>query len=34
MGVYFGEKFIADGEGTSKQEAELDAAKNALKHYR
>jgi len=30
MGVYFGEKFIADGEGQSKQEAELEAAKNAL----
>ncbi len=31
MGVYFGEKFVADGEGASKQEAELAAAKNALK---
>jgi len=31
MGVYFGEKLIADGEGASKQEAELAAAKNALK---
>lgn len=30
MGVYFGDKLIASGEGTSKQEAELDAAKNAL----
>lgn len=33
MGVYFGEKLIATGEGTSKQEAEADAAKNALKKY-
>jgi ribonuclease-3 len=31
MGVYFGEKLIADGSGASKQEAELEAAKNALK---
>ena len=31
MGVYFGDKFVADGEGASKQEAELEAAKNALK---
>jgi ribonuclease-3 len=30
MGVYFGDKFVADGEGASKQEAELDAAKHAL----
>ncbi len=34
MGVYFGEKFVADGEGASKQEAELAAAKNALKKYK
>ncbi len=33
MGVYFGEKLIAQGDGTSKQEAELSAAKNALKRY-
>ena len=33
MGVYFGEKFIAEGKGASKQEAELAAAKNALKKY-
>jgi ribonuclease-3 len=33
MGVYFGEKMIAAGEGASKQEAEIDAAKNALKKY-
>ena len=31
MGVYFGEKFIAKGEGPSKQDAEVEAAKNALK---
>lgn len=31
MGVYFGEKLIADGSGASKQEAELEAAKSALK---
>ena len=34
MGVYFGDKFIAQGEGPSKQEAELEAAKNALAKYR
>jgi len=33
MGVYFGDKMIAAGEGASKQEAEIDAAKNALKKY-
>jgi ribonuclease-3 len=33
MGVYFGDKLIATGEGASKQEAESDAAKNALKKY-
>ncbi|HUC01658.1 MAG TPA: ribonuclease III [Candidatus Paceibacterota bacterium] len=31
MGVYFGDKLIAEGSGPSKQEAELEAAKNALK---
>jgi ribonuclease-3 len=31
MGVYFGDKFIAQGEGQSKQDAEIEAAKNALK---
>lgn len=31
MGVYFGEKLITEGEGYSKQEAEIEAAKNALK---
>lgn len=34
MGVYFGEKLIAQGEGPSKQEAELEAAKGALKKYK
>jgi ribonuclease-3 len=31
MGVYFGDKFIAKGEGPSKQDAEIEAARNALK---
>lgn len=30
MGVYFGEKYVACGQGYSKQEAEIEAAKNAL----
>lgn len=30
MGVYFGEKLITEGEGYSKQEAEIEAARNAL----
>jgi ribonuclease-3 len=34
MGVYFGDKFIAKGDGPSKQEAEAEAAKNALKKYK
>ena len=34
MGVYFGEKFIAKGDGPSKQEAEAEAAQNALKKYK
>jgi ribonuclease-3 len=34
MGVYFGEKLVAEGEGASKQEAELVAAKNALKKHK
>lgn len=34
MGVYFGEKKVAEGEGASKQEAELEAAKNALKKHK
>jgi ribonuclease-3 len=33
MGVYFGDKLIAEGEGLSKQDAEIEAAKNALKKY-
>jgi ribonuclease-3 len=31
VGVYFGDKLIAEGEGSSKQEAEVEAARNALK---
>ena len=31
MGVYFGDKLITDGEGYSKQEAEVEAARKALK---
>ncbi len=31
VGVFFGEELIAKGEGSSKQEAEEEAAKNALK---
>lgn len=30
MGVYFGDKLVAQGEGLSKQDAEIEAAKNAL----
>jgi len=30
IGVHFGDKLIAEGEGLSKQEAEVEAAKNAL----
>ena len=33
-GVYFGEKMIAEGEGSSKQEAEVEAAKAALKQVK
>ena len=32
MGVYFGDKLIAEGEGYAKQEAEIEAAKNALRN--
>lgn len=32
MGVYFGDTLIAQGEGPSKQEAEVEAAKAALQH--
>jgi ribonuclease-3 len=31
IGVYFGEELIAEGTGSSKQEGEIEAAKNALK---
>jgi ribonuclease-3 len=34
MGVYYGDKLIANGSGPSKQEAELEAAKNALKKHK
>lgn len=34
VGVYFGDKLIAEGEGSSKQEAELEAAKRALTEYK
>lgn len=34
MGVYYGDAFIAKGSGPSKQEAELEAAKNALKKHK
>jgi ribonuclease-3 len=30
MGVYIAEELIAEGEGTSKQKAEIDAARNGL----
>ena len=33
IGVFFGDKLIAQGEGTSKQEGETAAAKAALKKY-
>lgn len=33
IGVYLGEKKLAEGSGPSKQEAEEEAAKNALKNY-
>lgn len=31
IGVFFGDKLIAEGEGYSKQESEVEAAKNALR---
>jgi ribonuclease-3 len=34
MGVYYGPKLIANGNGQSKQEAEIEAAKNALKKHK
>lgn len=33
IGVYFGEEFAARGKGFSKQEGEIEAAKNALKKF-
>jgi ribonuclease-3 len=33
VGVYFGERLIAEGVGSSKQEAEINAAKRALDEY-
>ncbi len=33
VGVYCGDKLTAQGEGSSKQEAEVEAARNALKSY-
>jgi ribonuclease III len=33
IGVFFGGKLIAEGKGASKQEGEVEAAKNALKKY-
>ena len=33
VGAYFDERLIAEGEGSSKQEAEIEAAKNALKTF-
>ena len=32
-GAFFGKKLVAEGEGYSKQEAEVEAAKNALKEF-
>lgn len=34
VGIYLDEKLVAEGEGTSKQEAQMDAAENALKQYK
>ena len=34
IGVFFGDKLIADGKGASKQEGELEAAKKALEKYK
>lgn len=33
IGVYFGDKLVSEGEGLSKQEAEVEAAKNALHSF-
>jgi len=32
-GVFLGDKLIAEGEGSSKQESEENAAENALKNF-
>jgi len=34
VGVFFGDDFVAQGQGSSKQEAETDAAKTALKNQK
>lgn len=34
IGVYFGEEFVAEGEGSSKQEGEIEAARKALEKIR
>jgi len=34
IGVYFGDDLIAEGRGASKQEGEVEAAKEALKQYK
>lgn len=34
IGVYFGDELIAQGRGASKQEGEIEAAKEALKKYK
>lgn len=34
IGAYFGDELIAEGSGSSKQEGELEAAKEALKRYK
>lgn len=34
IGVYFGDECIAEGEGSSKQEAEIEAARKAIAKYR
>ncbi|MEK7547064.1 MAG: ribonuclease III [Patescibacteria group bacterium] len=34
IGVYFGEQLMAEGRGASKQEGELEAAKEALKEFK
>ena len=33
VGVYFGDKLVAEGEGLSKQDAELEAARRALESF-